>query len=69
MLENNNENEIPEVEFSFKGDGMNEEERKKEIEELLKKRNELLSSMGIPIPTDSEIDLEEMRVDYPRRSR
>lgn len=69
MLENDNEKKIPEVEFTFREEEKSEEERKKEIEELLKKRNELLVSMGISVPTNSETETNEMSNDYPRRTR
>lgn len=62
MLEN--ENEIPIVEFTFKEEEKSEEERKKELEELIKKRNEILVSLGYPIP-----GTEENSNDCPRRPR
>lgn len=54
MLENDNKKEIPEVRFTFREEEKSEEERKKEIEELLKKRNKLYASMGIPIPSTTK---------------
>lgn len=69
MLENENEKKIPEVEFTFREEGKNEEERQKEIEELLKKRNELLASMGIFVPSTNETETNEMNNDYPRHTR
>ena len=47
----------------------NKEERKKEIEDLLKKRNELLASMGISVPSTNETETNEMSNDYPRHTR
>jgi hypothetical protein len=61
--------EIPEVEFTFEEEQKDEEERNKEIEELIKKRNELLSSMGIEIPQTSEDEPDEKDSDYPRHRR
>lgn len=61
--------EIPEVEFTFDEEQKDEEERNKEIEELIKKRNELLSSMGIKIPQISEDEPDEKDSDYPRHRR
>lgn len=69
MLENDNEKKIPEVEFTFRDEEKSEEERKKEIEELLKKRNELLASMGISVPSANEQENNEMSNDYPRHTR
>lgn len=61
--------EIPEVEFTFDEEQKDEEERNKEIEELIKKRNELLSSMGIKIPQNSGDEPDEKDSDYPRHRR
>lgn len=69
MLENENEKKIPEVEFTFREEEKSEEERKKEIEDLLKKRNELLASMGISVPSTNETEANEMSNDYPRHTR
>ena len=69
MLENESQKNIPEAELSFRADGKNEEERQKEIEELLKKRNELLASMGIFVPSTNETETNEMNNDYPRHTR
>lgn len=69
MLENENEKKIPEVEFTFRGEEKSEEERKKEFEELLRKRNKLLAAMGLSIPSAEETDSNEMSNDYPRRTR
>ena len=52
MLESDNQKKIPDVEFTFVGEEKSEEERRKEIEELLKKRNEILDSMGIIVSSD-----------------
>lgn len=65
MLENDNKKQAPKVEFTFRDEEKSEEERKKEIEELLKKRNELLISMGFSITNNS--DLQEESKGYPRR--
>lgn len=54
MSEQESNKNIPEVEFTFREEEKTEEERKREIEELIKKRNELLASMGISISNDSE---------------
>lgn len=52
MLESDNPKKIPDVEFTFVGEEKSEEERRKEIEELLKKKNEILDSMGIIVSSD-----------------
>lgn len=67
MLEN--EKQIPKVEFTFREEEKSEKERKKEIEELLKKRNELLVSMGISIPSNKKVETNKMSNDYPRNTR
>ena len=59
MLENENEKKIPKVEFTFIEEEKSEEERKKEIEELLRRRNEVLASMGIFISDDNKIETNE----------
>lgn len=69
MLENENEKKIPEVEFTFREEEKSEEERKKEIDDLLKKRNELLASMGISVLSTNETEINEMSNDYPRHTR
>ena len=70
MLENENEKKIPKVEFTFREDkNMSEEESKKKLEELLKKRNELFAAMGLSIPSTEETDNNEMSNDYPRHTR
>ncbi len=69
MLENENEKEIPKVEFTFREEEKSEKERKEEIEELLQKRNQLLASMGIPIPSTNEVENDEVSNDYPRHRR
>lgn len=69
MLENGNEKKIPEVEFTFREEEKSEEERQKEIEDLLKKRNELLASMGISVHSTNEAETDEMSDDYPRHTR
>lgn len=69
MLENENEKKIPEVEFTFREEEKSEEEIKKEIDDLLKKRNELFASMGISIPSTTETETNEMSNDYPRPTR
>ncbi len=66
MLEKNIEKKIPEVEFTFVEEEKSEEERKKEIEMLLKKRNEILASMGISVSDNMKNESNE---GYPRRSR
>ena len=62
----NIEKKIPEVEFTFVEEEKSEEERKKEIEMLLKKRNEILASMGISVSDNMKNESNE---GYPRRSR
>lgn len=52
MLNDNNDECLPSVEFTFIDNAKNEEERKKEIEELIKKRNDILSSIGISVTSD-----------------
>lgn len=69
MLENKSEKKIPKVEFTFREEKKSEEERKKEIEDLLKKRNELLASMGIYITSTNETEINEMNNDYPRHAK
>ena len=44
-------------------------ELKEKVEQLIKKRNELLSSMGIEIPQTSEDEPDEKDSDYPRHRR
>ena len=66
MLEKNIEKKIPEDEFTFVEEEKSEEERKKEIEMLLKKRNEILASMGISVSDNMKNESNE---GYPRRSR
>lgn len=64
MLESDNPKKIPDVEFTFVGEEKSEEERRKEIEELLKKRNEILSSMGISFDSEQKnTDEEHPRID------
>lgn len=69
MLENENEKNIPEVEFTFREEEKSEEERKKEIDELIKKRNELLASMGVFVPSTNKAKINETSNDYPRHTR
>jgi len=63
MLESDSKKNFPDVEFTFLESKKNDEEKKKEIEELLKKRNEILASMGITVPSNSEIDDNYPRLD------
>lgn len=64
-----NEKKIPEVEFTFREEEKSPEEKEKEMAELLKKRNELLASMGFSVPSDDEIKIDEMNSDCPRPIR
>lgn len=66
MLENGNEKNFPEVEFTFIEEEKSEEERKKELEYLLKKRNEIFASMGLSVPSTNGTKTNEMSNDYPR---
>lgn len=68
MLEKNNEIEAPKVEFTFFEEEKSEEEQQKEIEELLKKRNEILASMGLSIPDNDKTETNEINDDYPRHT-
>ncbi len=47
--------DIPEVSFSFRNDSITEEQHKQEISDLIKKRDELLKSMGYPVPTTEAV--------------
>lgn len=69
MLENENEKKIPKVEFTFREEEKSEEERKKELEYLLKKRNEIFASMGLSVPSTNETETNEMSDNYPRHTR
>ena len=59
MLKNEERRNIPEVKFNFEIDKKPESERKKEIEKLLKKRNEIFASMGLPIPDSNVLKANE----------
>lgn len=69
MLENEKNIKIPEVRFTFRDEELSEEERKKEIDRLLKKRDEILASMKISITSNSESENNEISNNYPRNNR
>ena len=69
MLEEDDKKIIPTVEFTFKNEGKSEEEIKKEVAELLNKRNEILASMGISVPINYEKKEDGEKNDYPRHHR
>lgn len=71
MLYNeNNEKEIPEVEFTFDDEGKSKEEIQKEINELIKKRNEIYAKIMKEVnEKENGRKSDEMVGDYPRRVR
>ena len=66
MLEK--EKKVPEVAFTFINDNMSEEEKKKKIENLIMKRNQIFASMGLDIPSD-DAEINEVSDSSPRHIR
>lgn len=67
MFENNKEDLIPKVEFTFQETTEDEEQLQKEIDELMRKKMEILESMRNS--TSNSLETNQNDTDYPRKSR
>ena len=67
MFENNKEDLIPKVEFTFHDTIEDEDQLQKEIAELMRKKMEILESMRNS--TSDNLESNQSDIDNPRKSR